>query len=108
MPHGYTVAKGNGKPRMRKVFLNWLSGKEPNVPPVTYAQVRRAVDRARARDQMRFAVLDWRMQPSGPDKPTSVAFCDAKKITATTLGRWFYKGVELVVEELIAELNGMR
>lgn len=93
---------------LRRFFVRWLDGKEENVPPVTHAQVSRAVERARQRDPLRFEALAWRMQPSSQDKPTAIAFCRSKNISAMTLHRWFYKAVELVVEELVAELNGQR
>ena len=93
---------------MRMWFLNWLDGEKPNVPPVTCAQVRRAVDRARVRDPRRFTALDWRMEPSRPEKLTAVAFADKHKIKSSSIERWFYKAVELVVEELVADLNGQR
>lgn len=110
-PPGHVIAKGNGKPRMRRFFLSWLSGKEPGIPGVKHAQVQRAVERARTRDPLRFEALEFRQMPSGPDKPSSVAWCASRKpnpITASTLTRWFNKAVELVVEELVADLNGMR
>lgn len=105
---GRQVARGNGKPRMRAFFIAWLDGKKDDVPGVSYAQVARAVARAKARDPLRFEALEFRQQASSPDKPTAVAWCLGKKITAMTLHRWFYIAVGLVVEELIAELNGQR
>lgn len=93
---------------MRKFFLRWLDGDKPNVPAVTHAQVLRAVARAKVRDPLRFQALEFRQMPSSPDKPTAVAWCVSKKVTAMTLHRWFHKAVELVVEELIADLNGQR